>query len=198
MFVPSPAPPYGSYAPPPSPPSPPRPMNRPDIARVALGLLGMIGLVTCAAWLAVTEVPAASGATQYFPDTAPGVPAPTPAGSTVAFDQVWTASNGDTIVAGQTRMGTSDSAQHLGAPVIRVAVTLTNNGDKEWSPVFTTFRGTLNRAPVQESGEGDVRFSTPIAPHTSVTLSKVFLGDSGKFTLAVSTPHGVALFTGQV
>ncbi len=193
-----PAPPYSPFAP---PPSPSRPRSSSGTARVALGLLGMIGLVTCAAWLTITGVPA-SGATQHFRGTAPGVralpPAPTPTGSTVVFDQVWTASNGDTIVAGQPTVGISDSSLHPGASVIHVAVTLTNNGEKEWSPVFITFNGTLNHAPVRESREGDWRYSTPILPHTSVTLSKVFLGGSGEFTLAVSTPHGVALFTGQV
>jgi hypothetical protein len=95
-------------------------------------------------------------------------------------------------------MSTSNSSVHPGASVIQVAVTLTNNGDKEWSPVFTTFDGTLNRAPVQESSEGDWRYSMPIAPNTSVTLSKVFLGGGGQFSLAVSTSDGVALFTGRV
>jgi hypothetical protein len=191
-----PASPYGSFAP---LPSPSRPVYSPGIARVVLGLLATIGLMMWAAWLALAGV--AVGGSQHI-TTAPPVRAlpasPTPAGSTVAFDQVWTSSNGNTIVAGEPKVGLSDSALHPGASVIRVAVTLTNNGEQDWSPVVTTFSGTLNRAPLQESNEGDWNYSTPIVPHTSVTLSKVFLGGDGQFTLAVNTPQGVALFTGQV
>ncbi len=196
-----PAPPYRSFAPPPCPSRRmhslrPRPAG---VAHVTLGLLATIGLMMWAAWLAIAGV--AIGGGQHVA-AAPGVQAlstaPTPTGSTVAFDQVWTASNGNTIVAGEPQVDTSDSALHPGASVIRVAVTLTNNGEKEWSPVFTTFGGTLNRVPLQESSEGDWKYSTPIVPHTSVTLSKVFLGGGGQFTLAVNTPPGMALFTGQV
>lgn len=65
-------------------------------------------------------------------------------------------------------------------------------------PVFTAFGGTLNGVPVKESvGEGDWLYSTPIAPGTSVTLTKVFLGGSGDFALIVSIPHGVAFFPDQ-
>ena len=191
-----PASPYGSFTP---LPSPSRPGYNPGIARVVLGLLATIGLMMWAAWLAMAGV--AVGGGQHIA-TAPPVHAlpavPTPAGTTVSFDQVWTFSDGNTIVAGEPKVGISDSALHPGASVIRVAVTLTNNGEQKWSPVFTTFSGTLNHAPLQESNEGDWNYSTPIVPHTSVTLSKVFLGGSGQFTLAVRTPQGVALFTGQV
>lgn len=178
-------------------------MNGPGLAHTLLGLLTTIGLMMCAAWLIFAGVAIGGGTgTVQQVAAAPPVPAlppaPTPAGSTVAFDQVWTSSNGNTIFAGQPKVDISESPLHLGAPVIRVAVTLTNNGDKDWSPVFTTFSGTLNRTPVQESSEGDWRYSTPIAPYTSVTLSKVFIGGGGQFTLAVRTPDGVALFTGRV
>ncbi|MGH3889179.1 MAG: hypothetical protein ACRDSZ_21920 [Pseudonocardiaceae bacterium] len=194
--------PYGSFAP---LPSPARPMYsvRPapaGIVGVALGLLATIGLMMWAAWLAMAGV--AIGGNQHIAAAVPEVhalpAAPTPKGATVAFDQVWTSNNGNTIVAGQPKVDTSDSALHPGASVIRVAVTLSNNGDKEWSPVFTTFGATLNRAPIPESSEGDWKYSTPIVARTSVTLSKVFLGGGGQFTLAVNTPQGVAVFTGQV
>ncbi|MGH3778862.1 MAG: hypothetical protein ACRDRR_24520 [Pseudonocardiaceae bacterium] len=185
-----PASPYGFFA---------RPVYRAGFAQVVLGLLATIGLMMWAAWVAIAGV--AIGGGQHIaaaPDVHALSAAPTPPGSTVAFDQVWTASNGNTIIAGEPKVGTSDSALHPGASVIRVAVTLTNNSDKEWSPVFTTFGATLNRATLQESNEGDWKYSTPIVPHTSVTLSKVFLGGGGQFTLAVNTPQGVALFAGQV
>lgn len=190
-----PAPPYGSFAP-----------ARVDItrvgpARVAFGMLVMIGLLMYAAWLAIAGVTAGGGTIQHIAAAPPAraLPAaPTPKGSTVDFDQVWTSSNGNTIIAGEPTVGLSDSALHPGSSVIRVAVTLTNNGEKEWSPVFTTFGGTINRATLEESDEGDWKYSTPIVGRTSVTLSKVFLGGPGQFTLAVKTPQGVALFTGQV
>ncbi|MGH3902293.1 MAG: hypothetical protein ACRDTA_29390 [Pseudonocardiaceae bacterium] len=196
-----PAPPYGFFAP---PRSPSRPMyghrrRLRSFTHVALGLLATIGLMMWAAWLAMAGV--AIGGSPHLA-AAPAVrelpAAPTPAGSTVTFDQVWTAGNGNTIVAGQPSMDISDSALHPGAPVIRVAVTLTNNGNKDWIPVFTTFGATLDRAPLQESTEGDWKYSAPIVPHTSVTLSKVFLGGGGQLILAVNTPQGLALFTGQV
>lgn len=191
-----PASPYGSFA---------RPMYRlrrrsGGFAHVVLGLLATIGLMMWAAWVAIAGV--AIGGGQHVAAADPAVrelPAgPTPPGTTVAFDQVWTAGNGNTIVAGEPKVDTSDSALHPGASVIRVAVTLTNNSDQEWSPVFTTFGATLNRATLQESNEGDWKYSNPIVPDTSVTLSKVFLGGGGQFTLAVNTPQGVALFAGQV
>lgn len=196
-----PASPYGSFAP---LPNPSRPMyrlrRRPGgFAHVVLGLLATIGLMMWAAWVAIAGV--AIGGGQHVaavPEVHALPPAPTPPGATVAFDQAWTASNGNTVVAGEPKVGTSDSTLHPGASVIRVAVTLTNNSDEEWSPVFTTFGATLDRATLPESSEGDWKYSTPIVPHTSVTLSKVFLGGGGQFTLAVNTPQGVALFAGQV
>jgi hypothetical protein len=121
--------------------------------------------------------------------------APTPSGSTLAFDQRWTSGDGNTIVAGTPTVGTS---AHTGGSVIRVPVTLTNITDRDWSPLSTTFIGTLNRAQVAVSAEGDWVYKAPIAPHTSVTLTKVFVGGRGQFTLTVGTPHGVALFTGHV
>ncbi|HKR49185.1 MAG TPA: hypothetical protein VJT72_06315 [Pseudonocardiaceae bacterium] len=191
-----PASPYGSFAAP-----LPRPMNGADIARVALGLLATIGLMMWAVWLAIAGVAVGGGTVQQIaaaPEVHALPAAPTPTGSTVAFDQVWTSTDGNTIVAGEPTVDISDSTLHPGASVIRVAVTLTNNGETAWSPVFTTFRGALNHAPLEESNEGDWNYSTPIVPHTSVTLSKVFLGSSGQFTLTVDTPQGKALFTGHV
>jgi hypothetical protein len=113
----------------------------------------------------------------------------------MAFDQLWTAGDGNTIVAGTPTVTTSE---RTGEPVIRIPVTLTNNGEREWNPVSTTFIGRLNHAPVPESTEGDWMYSTPIVPHTSVTLTKVFVTGPGEFTVTISTPHGVALFTGQI
>jgi hypothetical protein len=186
-----PAPPYGFFAP------PSRPLNSPNLVRVGLGLLVTIGLMMWAAWLAMAGVAIGGTGAQQIATSPVTAPAPTPTGSTLAFDQVWTSSSGNTVIAGQPIVDTSDSSLQLGAPVLRVAVTLTNNGETDWSPVFTTFSGTLDRVPVQESSEGDWKYSTPIVPSTSVTLSKVFLAGSGQFTLAVSTPDGVALFTGR-
>ncbi|HEY6422250.1 MAG TPA: hypothetical protein VIY28_03185 [Pseudonocardiaceae bacterium] len=185
-----PVPRYGPFAPRPSH-SPP-PMNVPSSTGFMLGLLAAFVLVICASWLA--------GGTQQIA-TAPAVlappPPPTPAGSAVAFDSTWTFTNGNSIVAGEPTVGRSDSTFHRDAPVIRVAVTLTNVSDQEWSPVFTTYGGTRNGTPLQESGEGDWLYSTPIVPHSSVTLSRAFLGSPGQFTLTVHSPHGVATFSGQ-
>lgn len=175
---------------------------------IAGTVLASVGLVLCIAWAAafgsaaqqvsseLDRVGAAPVAPQLSP--APNGAAPSD-DATVPFGQVWTSSNGNTIMAGIPQTGTSESPLEPGAAVIRVPVTLTNNGQEEWSPVFTTFGGTLNGAPVEEAmGEGDWMYSTPLAPGASVTLTKVFLGGPGDFTLTVSTPHGVAFFTGQV
>jgi hypothetical protein len=56
----------------------------------------------------------------------------------------------------------------------------------------------LNQAPVAESTEGDWMYRTPIVPHTSVTLTKVFLSKPGQFALKVHTPDGDASFAGLV
>jgi hypothetical protein len=167
-------------------------MKAPSNAGLVLGLLAAFGLV---------GHPAAAAGDAPQIATAPAVPAlppPTPAGSTVAFDDVWTFTNGNSIVAGEPKVGPSDSPINPHAPVIRVAVTLTNNSDQEWNPVFTTFDGALNGAPLQESNEGDWLYSRPIVPHSSVTLSRAYLGSPGEFTLTVHSPDGVAAFTGQV
>lgn len=103
------------------------------------------------------------------------------------------------IVAGTPEVGPSESPLSEGETVVSVPVTLTNNGTEEWATVFTTYGGTLNGTPAEESaGEGDWLYSTPLAPGASVTLTKVFVGGPGEFTLSISTPHGVAFFTGQV
>jgi hypothetical protein len=41
-------------------------------------------------------------------------------------------------------------------------------------------------------------YRTPIVPHTSVTLTKVFLSKPGQFALKVHTPDGDASFAGLV
>jgi hypothetical protein len=82
--------------------------------------------------------------------------------------------------------------------MIQVPVTLTNNGERDWVPESTGFVGTLDNAPIPESTEGDWMYRAPIVPHTSVTLTKVFMSKPGQFGLKVSTPDGVALFAGQV
>ena len=170
---------------------------------IAGTVLAAIGLVLCVVW--VVAVGSAAQRVGNELDRAGAAPAapqlpPAPAdATTVPFGQVWTSSNGNTIVTGAPVAGISESPLESGESVIRVPVTLTNNGQEEWSPVFTSFGGTLNGSPVQEStGEGDWMYSTPIAPGASVTLTKVFLAGPGDFTLTVSTPHGVAFFSGQV
>jgi hypothetical protein len=189
----------------------------------ALGLVAAVGVVVYAAWLAIAAVAAASGmgatAAQHVSGTVVGaihrdgaihqgtgarlvappvtvLPAPpTPAGSTLAFDQLWISGNGNTIVAGAPTVGISPVT---GESMIQVPVTLTNNGERDWNPGSTAFAGTLNQAPVAESTEGDWMYRSAIAPHTSVTLTKVFLGKPGQFNLKVNTPDGVASFAGSV
>jgi hypothetical protein len=199
VFVPAPS--YGSF----------RPRSNPlrsglGIVTFSLGLVVVFGLVGYAGCSAIAGLAAAGGAIQPTAHgaakdvaTAPPVatrPATaTPSGTTMAFDQLWTAGNGNTIVAGAPTVSTSAQA---GQSVIRIPVTLTNNAERNWDPAFTTFVATLNHAPVPESTEGDWMYSTPIVPHTSVTLTKVFVTGPGQFTLTMSTPHGVALFSGRV
>lgn len=170
---------------------------------VAGTVLAAVALVICVAWVAATGSAAQQVSSRL--DRAPGaagapqLPGASSGATPVPFGQVWTSSNGNTIVAGAPQHGVSESPLESGQSVIRVRVTLTNHGQDQWSPVFTTFGGTLNGSPVQESaGEGDWMYSTPIAPGASVTLTKVFLGGTGDFTLTVSTPHGTAFFTGRV
>ena len=185
----------------------------------ALGLVAAVGVVVYAAWLAIAAVTAMGTAAQHVsgtvvgalhrdgsahhstgarPATAPPatvLPAPTPAGSTLAFDQLWISRNGDTIVAGAPTVGISAVT---GESMIQVPVTLTNNGERDWIPESTGFVGTLNHAPIPESTEGDWMYRSPIVPHTSVTLNKVFVSKPGQFGLTVNTSDGVASFGGQV
>jgi hypothetical protein len=187
----------------------------------ALGLVAAVGVVMYAAWLAIAAVAAGMGATAaehlrgpvvagihhggaLHQDTGarPGTPPatvltapPTPTGSTLAFDQLWVSGDGNTVVAGAPTVGISAVT---GESMIQVPVTLTNNGERDWNPTPTDFAGTLNQAPVAESTEGDWMYQSPIAPHTSVTLNKVFLGKPGRFNLKISTPDGVASFAGAV
>jgi hypothetical protein len=190
----------------------------------ALGLVAAFGIVVYAAWLAITAVAAVSGLGETAaenvsgtvvgavqPDaaiqhivaqraahrsSAAGLPMPpTPASATLAFDQLWISRNGNTIVAGAPTVGISALT---GESMIQVPVTLTNNGERDWSPEPASFVATLNQAPVAESTEGDWMYRSPIAPHTSVTLTKVFLGKPGQFNLEVHTPEGVASFASPV
>jgi hypothetical protein len=187
-----------------------------------LGLVAAFGLVVYATWLAVAAVAAVSGmgtaaenvsgtvvgaiqrdgavqriaAQRAATRPAAGVPmAPTPAGATLAFDQLWITRYGNTIVAGVPMVGISALT---GESMIQVPVTLTNNGERDWMPEPAGFVATLNQAPVAESTEGDWMYRSPIAPHTSVTLTKVFLGKPGQFNLKVYTPEDVASFAGPV
>lgn len=175
---------------------------------LTLGLLVAFGLVVYATWLGVAALTAVEGTTHRVgstgattqlatppPATAPPAVAPTPSGATMAFDQLWTASDGNTIVAGAPTIGTS---METGEPVIMVPVTLTNNSERDWNPVSTSFVGELNRATVPESAEGDWMYRSPIVAHTSVTLTKVFVGGPGQFSLTANTPNGVALFSGRI
>ncbi|MDQ4104641.1 MAG: hypothetical protein M3186_13370 [Actinomycetota bacterium] len=187
------------------PPAPLRPMHGMGVVSFALGLMVTFGLIVYATWMAVAAVTAVSAtrhgesAGQHGAVTSPPVAAlpvvPTPPGSTMGFGELWSTSDGNAIVAGAPSRGTS--AQE-GQSVIRVAVTLINNGERVWNPASTTFIGTLNGAPAPEATEGDWMYSAPIVGHTSVTLTKVFVGGPGQFNLTVNTPNGVALFTGQV
>jgi hypothetical protein len=213
-----PAPPYGLFAPSPRP-------SRHGMGTVsfALGLLVAFGLLFYVMWLGFAAVAAVEGVAQHAGSSiasaerattggasaphvatehgAATVPAarlsapPTPSGSVLDFDQLWTSTDGNTIVVGAPTAGVSSDT---GESVIRVPVTLTNNGERDWRPESTAFVGTLNRAPVAESAEGDWMYHSPIVPHTSVTLNRVFLGGPGQFALTVSTPHGAALFAGRV
>jgi hypothetical protein len=173
------------------------------------GLMAAFGLVAYVVWLSVAAVAAVgdaadvTGSAQHedagkaaaVPPTAAPLAPPTPSGTTLAFDQLWVSKNGDTILAEAPMVGVSALT---GESMIQVPVTLINNSEKDWNPDSTSFAGTLNQAPVAESNEGDWMYRSPIAPHTSVTLNKVFIGHPGEFTLQVSTPHGVASFTGRI
>lgn len=182
-----------------------------------LGLVAAVGIVVYGAWVAVAAVTSMGATAQDVSGTVVGAlhstgavqhsvaqqtrpPAatlptpPTPAGATLAFDQLWVSRNGNTIVVGVPTAGISALT---GESMVQVPVTLTNNGERDWVPVSTTFVGTLNNAPVPESTEGDWMYRSPIVPHTSVTLTKVFMSKPGQFGLKVSTPDGVALFAGQ-
>lgn len=206
-----PAPPYGSFAPRPGPLR-----NGIGVVSFALGLMVAFGLVAYAAWLGIAAMGAVGTATQHVagsaigpasvehesltqgatnPVRAPLPVAATPSGTTMDFDQLWTAPDGNTIVAGAPTVATS---AETGEPVILVPVTLTNNGDRDWNPESTSFVGKVNRATVPESAEGDWMYRSPIVPHTSVTLTKVFVGGPGQFSLTASSPNGVALFSGRV
>lgn len=199
------APSHGSLAP---RLAPVRPLGHFGMVSFALGLMVMFGVMVYVAWSAFGIVSAlGDGARRVAaapPVAAPPVAAapvgaapvrPTPSGSVLAFDQLWTCGDGNTIVAETPTVGTST---HTGESVIKVPVTLTNNTERDWNPESTTFAGTLNRTPVEESAEGDWMYRASIAAHTSVTLTKVFVGGRGRFALSVSTARGVALFTGRI
>lgn len=206
--MPVPAQPYRSF------PAPPRPLpGGMGIVTFVLGLVAAFGFVVYVVWLAVAAVTATDTAPAHVngsavasiqhDDTgqiAPVAPAPvplapTPSDATLAFDELWISGNGDTIVVGRPIVGNSALT---GESMIQVPVTLTNNGERDWNPESTGFVGSLNRAPVAESAEGDWMYRVPIVPNTSVTLNKIFVGHPGQFTLKISTPDGVASFTGQI
>ena len=202
--------PYGSFT-----PRPTALRGGVGVVNFALGLLVVAGLVVYGAWMVVAAVSAITGSDQpsiqqEASDSAAGstphsashaalptgrLPGPpTPHGSTVAFDQLWISGDGNTIVAGAPMVGISALT---GESMIQIPVTLTNNGEQNWSLESTAFLGTLNHAPVAESTDGDWMYRSPIVPHTSVTLNKVFVGTPGQFTLSITTPQGIASFTGQ-
>lgn len=212
-----PASPRGSLA---LPPGPLR--HGMGVVSFALGLMAAFGLVAYALWMAIAALSAAGSAAAPVGSTdssvrapsdhrmaarhaahppalaapaATSLPRPTPTGATLGFDQLWISRDGNTIVAGPPMMGVS---QRTGELVIRIPVTLTNNGIQDWNPESTTFGGKLNRATVPESDEGDWMYRAPIVGRTSVTLTKVFVAHPGQFTLIVDTPQGEALFTGRV
>jgi len=199
--------PYGSFA-----PRPTSLRGGMGVVNFALGLLVVFGLVLYGAWLVVAAISAITGSdqpsaaahagdsvadsTQSTAALAPvRTPEPTPTGSTLPFDQLWISGDGNTIVAGAPMAGISPLT---GESLIQIPVTLTNNSEQNWIPESTAFLGTLDRAPVAESTEGDWMYRSPIVPHTSVTLNKVFVGTPGQFTLTINTPHGTASFAGRV
>jgi hypothetical protein len=200
--------PYGSFA-----PRPASVRGGMGVVNFALGLLVVFGLVLYGAWLVMAAVSALTGsdqpaAAQHIGDSVAGstqhtaaVPPartagqPTPSDATLPFDQLWISGDGNTIVAGAPMVGISALT---GESLIQIPVTLTNNGEQNWIPESTAFLGTLNRAPVVESTEGDWMYRSPIVPHTSVTLNKVFVGTPGQFNLTINTPHGIASFAGRV
>ncbi|HEV7829127.1 MAG TPA: hypothetical protein VGP04_09785 [Pseudonocardiaceae bacterium] len=210
--------PYGSFA--------PRPVSvrgGMGVVNFVLGLLVVFGLVLYGAWLVVAAVSAITGsdqpsydqhssdqhsAAQHVGDSVAGssqhtaalapvrtAEQPTPSGATLPFDQLWISGDGNTIVAGAPMVGISALT---GESLIQIPVTLTNNGEQNWSPGSADFLGTLDQAPVAESTEGDWMYRSPIVPHTSVTLNKVFVGTPGQFGLTINTPHGIASFAGRV
>lgn len=166
---------------------------------VAGAVLSAVALVICMVWVAAFGTAAGEIDAEIDALAPPAVDTATAPETTLAFGQTWTSDNGNTIVAGTPDVRPSESPFSSGETVVSVPVTLTNNGTEEWATVFTTYGGTLNSTPAEEStGEGDWLYSTPLAPGASVTLTKVFVGGPGEFTLSISTPHGVAFFTGQV
>jgi hypothetical protein len=208
----APAQPYGSFRSPPSPlvHSPLR--SGIGVVGFALGMLAAFGVVAYAAWLVVGAVNAIGNAAQHVSGTVArstphaerlGAPPPvaalplpsTPPGATLPFDHLWIASDGNTIVAGPPTVGYSALT---GESMIQVPVTLTNNGERAWSLESTSFVGMVNHAPVAESTEGDWMYRAPIVPHTSVTLTKIFVGHPGQFTLKISTLDGSAAFAGRI
>jgi hypothetical protein len=200
-----PAQPYGSFAPPPG-------LRRDGVGVLTfgIGLIVSFGLVVYALWLTVAAVAARGNASDHAAGSVVGatprhavavtppaspLPPPTPNNATLAFDQLWVSGNGNTIVVGAPTVGFSPLT---GESMIQVPVTLTNNDEQDWSSESTSFIGTLNHAPLAESTEGDWMYRAPIVPHTSVILNKIFIGHPGQFTLQVSTPNGVASFSGQI
>jgi len=194
----------------------------PGLVSFALGLVAAFGTAVYAIWLAVAAVTGMGAAAEHASGAAVGalhsgamhatnavahsapaqtrpaaavLQAATPTGSTLTFDQLWISRNGNTIVAGVPTVGVSALT---GESMIQVPVTLTNNGERDWIPESTGFVGTLNHAPIPESTEGDWMYQSPIVPHTSVTLTKVFVSKPGQFGLTVNTSDGVASFAGQV
>jgi hypothetical protein len=176
------------------------------VVSFALGLMVAFGMVAYVAWLAAAALTAVGNAAQHVSGSVAGervaaplpvaaLPGPTPPGATLPFDHLWISHDGNTIVAGTPTVGISALT---GESMIQVPVTLTNNGEWNWSPELTSFVGTLNHAPVPESTEGDWMYRAPIVPHTSVTLTKIFLGRPGQFTMKVSTPQETASFAGRI
>lgn len=190
-----------------------RPTNRFGMVSFTLGLMVAFAAVVYATWLGVAALAAVEGLAKHVGASVtaehvsvaapmaprhpapPLLPPPTPSGATMAFDQLWTGTDGNTIVAGVPTVGRS---VETGESVIAVPLTLTNNGERDWNPESSTFVGKLNRATVPESAEGDLMYRTPIVAHTSVTLTKIFVAGPGQFALIADTPHGVALFSGRV
>lgn len=191
------------WGPPPAGWAPPQPPSRrrrwPWLVAGAVVLLVVFS--SCVAALSGGTDPATPGVTPAAP-TAPGAPAAAPlGGDQVPIGQPWTSDNGNVVVVGQPRVQPAREFSTADRVVV-VPITLQNNGDEEWSVVFTSFAATLGGRPLQEDYLSDAAaYSTPLAPGADVTLDKTYeLGaeTTGELEVTVTTLHGTGFWTGAL